>query len=165
MLGGIQSGTSHGIDGTAPGCRDAWPGQDGSWARISGHWPILWELLSHAVWRRTDGVGSTYGHASGFISVKNSHDVIITSAVASLWLTEIIFKMKTLFLYNLLYRCWFSIIYASQVLKSNCTPLFLSSLMCSGDNLFQLIGNFAFALPVQNLAHHEWHWYDKHGLS
>lgn len=70
LLGGIQSGTSHGIDGTAPGCGDTWPGQDGCWARISGHWPILWELLSHAVWRRTDGVGSTYGHATGFISVK-----------------------------------------------------------------------------------------------
>lgn len=70
LLGGIQSGTSHGIDGTAPGCGDTWPGQDGGWARISGHWPILRELLSHAVWRRTDGVGSTYGHATGFISVK-----------------------------------------------------------------------------------------------
>jgi len=76
LLGGIQSGTSHGIDGTAPGRRDTWPGQDGSWARISGHGPILRELLSHAVWRRTDGVGSTYGHATGFISVKNTPDVI-----------------------------------------------------------------------------------------
>ncbi len=79
LLGGIQSGTSHGIDGTAPGRRDTWPGQDGCWAGISGHWPILWELLSHAVWRRTDGVGSTYGHATGFISVKNSPDVIAFS--------------------------------------------------------------------------------------
>lgn len=33
--------------------------------RISGHWPILGELLSHAVWR-THGLGSTYGHATLF---------------------------------------------------------------------------------------------------
>ena len=37
---------------------------------------VLWELLSHAVWRRTDGFGSTYGHATGFISVETAPDVI-----------------------------------------------------------------------------------------
>lgn len=76
LLGGIQSGTSRGIDGTAPGRRDTWPGQVACWACISGHRPILWELLSHAVWR-THGLGSTYGHASVFISVRR--DVIAFS--------------------------------------------------------------------------------------
>ncbi len=101
-----------------PGRRDTWPGQDGCWARISGHWPILWELLSHAVWRRTDGVGSTYGHATGFISVKNSLDVIafshqhssISKADRDDWasqeekkkkLLQINFKTKTFLLFHL----------------------------------------------------------------
>lgn len=98
LLGGIQSGTSHGIDGTAPGRADTWPGQDGCWDHISGHWPILWELLSHAVWRRTDGVGSTYGHATGFISVKNSPMLSpsVTSAAVSLKLTETMGHRKKL---------------------------------------------------------------------
>ena len=39
LLGGIQSGTSRGIDGTAPGHMDTWPGQDRCWAHISGYWP------------------------------------------------------------------------------------------------------------------------------
>lgn len=38
MLGGIQSGTSRGIDGTAPGRWDTWPGQDACWA------PYQWAL-------------------------------------------------------------------------------------------------------------------------
>lgn len=38
LLGGIQSGTSRGIDGTAPGRWDTWPGQDACWA------PYQWAL-------------------------------------------------------------------------------------------------------------------------
>ena len=38
-------------------------------------------------------------------------------------------------------------IYTSQVLKSNCTPPVLSSILCPGDNLFQLIGKFCVRPP------------------
>lgn len=118
MLGGIQSGTSHGIDGTAPGRRDTWPGQDGCWARISGHWPILWELLSHAVWRRTDGVGSTYGHATGFYfsqkqprcyrlqSPAQQHQRDDWASRGKQTLLQINFKTETFLLFHL--HCLFS---------------------------------------------------------
>lgn len=82
LLGRIQSGTSHGIDGTASGCADAWPEQDGCWAGISGHRPILWELLSHAVWRRN---WWSWQHTRAatlrvlFQSKKNSRDVLVFS--------------------------------------------------------------------------------------
>lgn len=129
LLGGIQSGTSRGIDGTAPGCWDTWPGQDACWACISGHWPILWELLSHAVWR-THGVGSTYGHATVFISVRR--DIIafgrcrssISGAdrddTASQGKIIKTFKTNFFFFTRLRSICAFSLVLrASQVLTSN----------------------------------------------